>query len=299
MITPRTPPSSSAVARHYDALDRFYLELWGEHVHHGLWTTGDETPAEAVLALARRVCERAGVQPGDRVVDVGCGYGATSRLLAHECGADVVALTITPSQHAYALRADPMAHNPEYLLRDWLDNGLPDQSFDAAVAIESTEHMADKQRCFREFARVLRPRGRVVVCAWLAREAPTSREVHWLLEPICREGRLPGMGTEAEYRAWLENAGIRVDRTEDLTAQVRHTWPVCMGRLARGILTRSDYRRFLFSRDADRVFALTMARIWAAYTAGAMRYVMFSGHRTRGERRTVREAAGAAAASIA
>ena len=51
MIVPRETQTSAAVAEHYDELDPFYREIWGEHVHHGLWTTGRETPDQAVEAL--------------------------------------------------------------------------------------------------------------------------------------------------------------------------------------------------------------------------------------------------------
>jgi hypothetical protein len=51
MIVPTKEQSSAAVARHYDELDPFYRELWGDHVHHGLWTTGLETPAQAAENL--------------------------------------------------------------------------------------------------------------------------------------------------------------------------------------------------------------------------------------------------------
>jgi len=280
MITPNSPPAPDVVARHYDALDRFYRELWGEHVHHGLWTTGDESPAEAVVALARRVADRAGARPGARVCDVGCGYGATARLLAAEHGCDVTALTVSRAQYDHAVRADPFAHNPTYLLRDWLDNRLPSASFDAVVAIESTEHMADRRRCMTEMARVLRPGGRAVICAWLAAEQATPAQERLLLEPICREGRLAGLATESEYRLLLEEAGLAVDRGEDLSWRVARTWPTCIRRLAAGLVRDPSYRRFLLgASNADRVFALTLVRLWLAYRSGAMRYVLFVARR--------------------
>lgn len=273
MIFPRNELSRGAVASHYDDLDRFYRELWGEHVHHGLWTTGRESPAEAVLRLIDLVAERAAIAPGDRVCDVGCGYGGTSRVLAAKYGAEVVALTISPSQHAHASALDPNADNPVYLLRDWGDNGLPSDHFDVVISIESSEHMPDKPAFFAEVHRVLKPGGRFVVCAWLSKERPRPWAVRHLLEPICREGRLPGMGTADEYHALARAAGLNPVAFEDLSRRVKKTWPVCAGRVVKGLFREPEYRKFLFAgKSPDRIFALTVLRIWLAYETGNMRY---------------------------
>src|SRR5262245_49692842 len=57
----------SAVAAHYDDLDRFYREIWGEHVHHGLWTSAPTTPAEAARCLIDVVAGLAQIEAGDAV----------------------------------------------------------------------------------------------------------------------------------------------------------------------------------------------------------------------------------------
>jgi hypothetical protein len=93
-------------------------------------------------------------------------------------------------------------------VQDWLANGLPSASFDRAYAIESTEHMDDKERCFAEAFRTLRPGGQLVVCAWLANRTLRRWHVRYLLKPICQEGRLPGLGDEAEYVDLLRRAGL-------------------------------------------------------------------------------------------
>lgn len=280
MIVPNGAVEPAAVADHYDELDAFYRELWGDHVHHGLWRTGRESAAVAVVQLVDLVAERLALRAGQRVVDIGAGYGAPARHLAARYGARVTALTLSPAQFAYARGHAAAPGGPRYALGDWLANCLPGESFDAALAIESTEHMADKPGALREARRVLRPGGRLVVCAWIARAGAARWEVRHLLEPICREGRLAGMGTEADYRALFDGAGLELAGVEDLTPQVKGTWPRCARALAARLARDARYRRFVASAASrNSVFTLTLLRIWAAYETGAMRYLLFSARR--------------------
>ncbi len=269
------PVRREAVASHYDELDHFYREIWGEHVHHGLWLRGNETRDEAVLQLADLVAREARVEPGTRVCDIGCGYGATARALAIR-GAEVTGITISPAQFAFAQTLTRRG-NPTFRLGDWMENDLPSESFDAAIAIESSEHMPDIACFFVQAHRVLRSGGRLAVCAWLSSDAPGPRVKRWLLEPICREGRMPNMGTVSDYQSLGEAAGFKLARFQDVTRSVTRTWPSIVTRLAQKLATTPRYAKFLLNRHAsNRVFVLTILRIWIAYRTGAMRYGVFT-----------------------
>jgi tocopherol O-methyltransferase len=159
MITPRAVIADAAsVAAHYDDLDPFYRDIWGDHVHHGYWISGMEAAEEAVLNLTHLVAERAAIAAGMRVCDIGCGYGATAAILARDYGAKVTGITVSTKQYERAQFAATHDDKLRFVLGDALENGLEPASFDSVIAIESSEHMRDKSRFFTEARRLLRPR---------------------------------------------------------------------------------------------------------------------------------------------
>lgn len=273
MIVPNISQSTAAVADHYDELDPVYRRVWGDHVHHGLWVTGRETPGEAVEALVDTVGERLRLTPGETCVDIGCGYGSTARRLASTRGVRVTGFTLSAEQAHFA--AAHSVPDVDIRVRDWLDNDVPDASVDAAWAIESSEHMVDKPGFFAEAHRVLLPGGSFVICAWLAEGGAGGWKVRHLLEPICREGRLPSMGTREEYEAMATAAGFVVTGYEDVSRRVARTWMICAGRLVKALFTDREMRR-LALRARNRVFVFSIPRLILAYRTGAMHYGIFT-----------------------
>ena len=241
-------------------------------------------------ALVDVVAARARIAPKMNVVDVGCGYGATARILAQERLTNVVGYTVSEAQYWYAQgqqaalekaqEEDALVDeeiNPRIVLGDWLQNDLPDASQDAVIAIESTEHMADKAAVFREIARVLRPGGRLVVCAWTAGRQPKPWHRRRLLDPIRRESRLASLDREEDYVNWISSAGLNVTGRDDVSERVAKTWSICARRLLLGLVIDPRYAKFLMDgRNDSRVFAKTLPRLWLAYRLGALRYMIFT-----------------------
>lgn len=273
MIYPNQPQDPESVANHYDELDRFYREIWGDHVHHGYWRSGSESPEQAVEELVHHLARRLHLKAGMDICDVGCGYGATAEFLAKHYGVQATGVTLSQVQRDRATERLDGNTNVEIRCANWLENSFSSDRFDAVLAIESTEHMADKQKFFDEAIRTLRSGGRLGVYAWLSRPEPRRWEVEHLLEPICREGRLAGMGSAAEYRELAAKAGFRIESFEDLSEKVRKTWRICLQRLLARVFVDPSYLRYVLdSSMKERIFAVTVFRIMAAYRLGTMRY---------------------------
>lgn len=264
---------SGRVAGHYDRLDRFYRQLWGEHLHHGLWTAPSFSADEAVRHLVHRVAAAAHLGEGAQVCDVGFGYGAPARLWATAYGAEVVGFTVSEAQYRHAVRQPVAGPAPEYRLQDFLANDLSDGRVDAVVGIESLTHIHDPPEVFREAARLLRPGGRAVLCVWMAAPDPPDWTRSALLDPICEEGRLSGLPTATTLHRWATRAGLTVEHLGDVTSLVRRTWTVVLRRFFHALRTDPAVLRMLLDpSESEGVFARTIPRIWAAQHLGVLRY---------------------------
>ena len=162
--------------------------------------------------LAPALADAAGVVPGLRVVDVGCGPGGlTAELVARVGAANVAA--IDPTAHfTVACRS----RHPDVDVRDGVAEDLPwaDDAFDAALSSLVLGFLRDPDRGVREMARVTRPGGTVAVCMWdLTAGGMRMLEVFWSavrrLEPAT-EGEQPMAGTtEGDSVERLRRAGLQ------------------------------------------------------------------------------------------
>jgi cyclopropane-fatty-acyl-phospholipid synthase len=133
------------IRAHYDLGDDFY-RLWldpGMNYSSALFASPGQDLAAAQrekhLALARAI----DLRPGHRLLEIGCGWGDFARFAAVEMGAQVTAITISPSQHAFASRriqAEGLAERVSVELRDYRD---VDGRFDRIASIEMLEAVGE------------------------------------------------------------------------------------------------------------------------------------------------------------
>src|SRR5438046_9887938 len=86
------------ISSHYDDFAWAYRLYWGDHIHHGLFTSTDLTPKQAQEKMLCHCALRAGVWNGMTAADVGCGHGGTAKFLATEYSCSVLVLTISAEQ---------------------------------------------------------------------------------------------------------------------------------------------------------------------------------------------------------
>jgi tocopherol O-methyltransferase len=258
------------IRTHYDWSTLFYRLMWGPHIHHGLWTS-DESPQLAQRQLTEQMAKLAGIERGQKVVDVGCGMGGSSIWLSQNLGCEVTGVTISAVQRRWATSAAGWSRakpRPNFVQADVEEIEFPSASFDVVWSIECTEHLFDKPAFFRKAATWLKPGGRLAICAWLSGDDEQAAATQRLVYEVCEGFFCPSLGTQADYRQWFTDAGLQVQRTEIWTERVLKTWEICRERVARSkvrwlakVLGR-DHVMFLDRFDA----------ILEAYQTRAMEY---------------------------
>lgn len=259
-----------SIQRHYDLATLFYRLLWGPHIHHGLWNA-DETPEQAQRQLTETLAHRAGLhlRPQD-VLDVGCGMGGSSIWLARNYHSRVTGITLSRVQQWWARFAGVSAGvggRTRFLRQDVELANFSPKSFDVVWSIECTEHLFDKAAFFQRAFDWLRPGGRVAICAWLSTDDADEKQRRQL-EAVCRGMLCPSLGSESDYRRWMESAGLRVCASEDWSARVARTWRICQDRIRRwnmhGLAKRIDREQVDFLDHFQTMID--------AYESNALRY---------------------------
>jgi cyclopropane-fatty-acyl-phospholipid synthase len=208
--------SQKNIHAHYDLGNAFYT-LWLDETmnYSSAIFDGDlsQTLPQAQSTKVRRALELAGVKAGDRVLEIGCGWGALAEMATTGFGANITGVTLSTEQLAFArarMERLGVAHQADLRLQDYRD--ISDAPFDAICSIEMVEAVGREYwpTYFATVAKLLKPGGRACVQSIVIDDALFERYIgstDFIQQYIFPGGCLP---CPREFRAQAHAAGLEV-----------------------------------------------------------------------------------------
>ena len=195
---------SDAIQYHYDVSNEFYAEWLDERMVYscGYFENGDETLAEAQVKKIDHILTKIQLQPGQRLLDIGCGWGALVLRAAQKFGAHCVGVTLSKNQHALAterVKAAGLEDRIDIRLQDYRD--VKDGPFDRITSVGMFEHVGINHLAeyFGHIRSLLKPGG------WAMNHGITSTDAHdgetrhgggtFIDRYVFPQGELPHIGT--------------------------------------------------------------------------------------------------------
>lgn len=245
------------VAHHYD-LDGGIYDLFldaDKQYSCAYFADPKMTLEEAQLAKKRHIAAKLRIEPGMRVLDIGCGWGGMALTLAEETGAEVVGVTLSKEQHKVACNRAAergLDAKVDFRLQDYR---TLTESFDRIVSVGMFEHVGVGH--FREYfdhVRDLLTADGVALIHTIGRLDGPGSTNPWIAKYIFPGGYIPAL---SEVSAAAERSGVLMTDIEVLRLHYAET-------------LREWRRRFMEKRDtAARIYDERFCRMWEFYLAGS------------------------------
>ncbi len=262
---------AAAIAHHYDVSNEFYRLFLGSTMTYScaVWAHPSVTLDEAQEAKYELICRKLDLQPGQRLLDIGCGWGGMVMHAARHHGVRAVGVTLSRKQAELAdkrMAEAGLGDVVEIRMQDYRD--VDDGPYDAISSIGMFEHVGLSQvkEYFDRVHTLLRPQGRFMNHA-IGRppgDRPRFARASFIDRYVFPDGELHEVGTIVSA---IQEAGFEVRHLESLREHYALTLRAWVANL------EADWD------EAVRLAGLARARIWRLYMAGSA--VNFEAGRTQ------------------
>ena len=271
--------SRKNIHAHYDLGNAFY-KLWLDESmnYSSAWFDGnnEQSMTAAQNAKTRRALEECGVKAGDRVLEIGCGWGAVAESAARDFGAHLTGVTLSNEQLDWAksrLQQAGLSEQVDLRYQDYRD--ITDTAFDAVISIEMFEAVGREywDGYFKTLYAKLKPGGRACIQSITIRDdlfERYTRSTDFIQQYIFPGGMLP---SPSQFRAHANRAGLRV--VNELAfgqdyALTLHRWREAFLRHEGAVREQGFDTRFM------RLWEFYLAYCEAAFAAGNTDVMQFT-----------------------
>lgn len=277
-----------SVERMFAAVSDLYAEYWNDLFHFALFQDDNESWESAFQRTHREYLEALKIEHAHNVLDLGCGRGGFSKILAQNTEGNVLGIDISRAQLSHANRLKQS--NLRFGCHDIMKVDDLRETFDAVACIDAACYLPDKKLAIEKISKVMEPGARFLLVDWCKREGLSQAQAELVLHPLMKHWAIPNLETAANYSKIFRRSGLTMIEATDLNDKVRRNWEFGYARaltairdlsvrdvprlLWKGITLGSEGTRLIKEQFPAAVY------IKVGFDVGFLRYVCFVAERT-------------------
>lgn len=263
------------ISHFWNQISEGWKLIWGPHIHHGFYEPNVSlSPLKAQEELIKQCIRLLDIQPHSRILDVGCGMGATSLYLSTHYFATVHGISISEKQIEIAKKEAMLSKNESvhFKVEDALSlTSFPENSFDLIWSLESCEQFCNKTLFLQNAYQKLKPGGQLMLATWCSDQEEYEGLLAKKYKKLCEAFDLPYMPTLQHYQSLLTQQGFHIKTCQDWSDHVKQSWNIGLSLVNAysflKLIRLSGIRGFLFSRQ--------VRLMQEAFYTGRVRYGVF------------------------
>lgn len=216
--------TDAETSNYYDSYSDVYALIWGQQMHTGYFDTTEKTLVQACEDMNVHLAQTAHITPGTTILNIGCGRGGTDCFLVEKYNVNAIGLDISTRQLE---EAKVQAHEKgldtkiKYIQGSMTDLPVADASVDYVWIQESLFHCHKKEAAIKEFYRVLKPGGIVILEDTVLLENSARPEV---MAVFGERVHINEILTPDDYQTMFTHHQFKISHYEDLTDHLERTY---------------------------------------------------------------------------
>jgi cyclopropane fatty-acyl-phospholipid synthase-like methyltransferase len=267
----------------FAAVSSLYAEYWNDFFHFAIFENEDESWESAFKHTHEKYFDALRIKDAKNVIELACGRGGFSNLLAENTAGNVLGIDISRSQlfHTHRFKKP----NLRFKHHDIMKIDELGEAFDAAVFMDADCYLPDKEEAIRKISKVIKPGGRFLLLSWGKQEGLSQPQEELVLYPFMKYWAIPSLETRKNYLKYFERNGFTVLEVDDLNDRTRKNWEFGYEQAVRAIkeLSFKDAPRLLWTgiRLGSEGIRLVKEQfpaaiyIKAGFDAGFLRYTYY------------------------